>query len=493
MDHSASGGGACPAAVQVCSAGEGSVPLPEIVRLLVVEGAIAALVSLVLSVFLSVLLQHMAGLADQSGGMLTEAFADLSFALTVPMHITLSANGGMTPTLIADAWIHWPIGLFTLVVLGACAMAGWRAARLTRVGAPAGFGVALTYATIVGIIVYVTGEYSQITSALSNSWQQAQPYSSSVTVDPGQTWEYAFAWALVPALLGAGAGRAALTWARSRWTAEMVERWRVALVGALWAVAASLILCGAATLLALPVWTPGSPTLSGNSSKIASGFLATAPVWCIHALALGAGASLRVSLNMGAMGSESIQALSLLGHWPLTNWGYVLPLVVVSGFLVGARKAHTLRPGRTTAFTLVLPFALLNTSLAWLGGMAAEVRLSQDYVDQLAQYLGPLGSNTQSQVMAALTGSGVTVGYGPDLLEVFLGSAVVGLVAATLVYFWLDPNSPAAQVPTPMPAGPGAAPTSEPSPSPEIDSQDRSLPDSGDGPMNTGPSTDDPE
>jgi hypothetical protein len=93
--------------------------------------------------------------------------------------------------------------------------------------------------------------------------------------------------------------------------------------------------------------------------------------------------------------------------------------------------------------------------------------------------------------MAALTGSGVEISYGPVLFEVFLGSMVVGLVAATLVYFWLDPTSPAAQVPAPIPAGPEAEAPSEPSTGPEIGSQDRSLPAAGDDLSTQNPASED--
>jgi hypothetical protein len=428
------------------------VELAEIVRITVLQGLVAALVSVIGTVFLSVALERMAGLGDQ--GVASEAYEDLALAHTAPMHISLIDNASTSPTALVDVWIHWPILLFTLVVLAACGMAGWRTARVTRAGPGVGLGVAVVYATITTVFIYVGGAYAQIGSLLANTLRSANPYAALLSLDPAQNWWHAFSWAVVPALVGAGAVRRIEELLKSRWDGELLEQWRTGVVGALWAVASCLVLCGGATLIALWVWVNGTPTLSGSFSKAASLFLASLPVWCSYALTLGVGASLQFSASLGQLGSASLPSASLLGRWPLTTWAYLLPLLVITGFLIGAAKAHSRLPGRATAFYMIIPFALFNVVVAWLAGASTNVRLSQDFVSRLGQYIGSLAPDTRARVTAAMTGSGVRVAYGPALIEVVVGSIVLGLLAATLVYFWLGPEADRQLASAPAPAGP---------------------------------------
>jgi hypothetical protein len=391
-------------------------------------------------VFLSVLLEHMARLADQMQGVASEAYGDLSIALTVPLHISAIDNTGASSTPLIDVWMYWPTTLLTLVVLVACGMTAWRAARLTGVGPWAGLGVAAAFATLITILIYVAGAYARIATMLGNPFGAVARYTPVTTVDPEQSWAHAFAWALVPALLGAGAGRAALNLVRFRWRTSTLNHWRAALVGALWASAACLALCGLATFITMLVWVNSTPLLTTNSSRILAGFLITAPLWCIFPLVVGVGASLQGSIDLGDGGGTHAASANLLGHWPLTDWAYVLPLLVVMSFVIGATRALALHRSRAVVFTMIPPFALLNVGLAWLGGVAASVRVNQDFINQLSQTFTSLGLSTRNPVVTAMTGSGVTLRYGPALLEVVPGSVVTGLIAAALVFFWLGPE-----------------------------------------------------
>lgn len=450
-------------------------PLPQFGRNILTEGAIATGISIVGTILGWIVILVIVSLGSSSGNSSSTSGSSsgsssiaaavalaIASANTLPMHMSVSAGSSFLSGGV-DIAIHSPPTLLTVFVLIAGAIGGYRAGQKCGTGWPSGLGVAFVYATIVTIIVAVFSSRAQFTNVGSNS---SVSYGLGLVLP--SAWFYAFLWPLVPALLGAAGGReAALAFYRAHMTHPLFEAWRPPVIGALWALGVSLAGCLIASFIALLVAMSTNSVAPDAGWKAVGVFVLFSPVTTVYTFMLGLGASLGLSSDPSELLANTKDSVSLLGNWPLSSWAYILPVIVLAGCVIGALKALSLAPRRSSAYKMLLPFSVLTLICAWLSGMSATVRAD----DSLAGWIRTAGEwlnlGSLADTIGAAAISGITLGFGASLFEALVGSLVLMTIAAALACYLWEPLTQSSLVPsTPNPPRRYGGPEPFPSHSP---------------------------
>lgn len=414
-------------------------PLGEFAKGVLQDGAIAAGVAIIVST--GIMLALFTLLSSQGTLNFSFAAAVVSGILNfgaLPYDVAVNGAASVVSLNLANESIQPPATIVTFILLAVVFWSGRRGGKRGGVGWPAGIAIAFVYATILTLVATILSGDATMSSASSGS-----SFGASFTIGPRlpATWFYAFGWAVIPATIGAifGAGDRAILdgwWVR-------VQRWQAPLAGALTATAVVFVLSLFVVILTLMVYlfNPDANAAVALKAGVLLICLVYAPVAGVFTQVISMGASVTASGSIStSLASPSASAsLGLLNNWPLSAFGYLLPLIPLVGCTCGAIVVLR-RTGRPAdAYKMAVPFVGLNVVLAWMTSMSGDLRPGADLggivgnIANLLSNINGLGNITSS--------SSFQFSFGPSIWQVVLGSTVVALlggVAATVVTPMLD-------------------------------------------------------